>query len=191
MVLVGEEITPPDYHLLAVGITDAISGERLARTIDEVHRQGGVAIAAHPYEPFWPAYDAEALQKLDGAEVVRPESQQDEARASQLREFFRRAPLTAIGASDSRGLGPMGYSRTYVFARERTEQGVLDAVRDGRTVVYDRGRAYGDPALIEMAAANGTLDRDAPDLPVPGGARLFSRIAAVAGLVGVLLFNKW
>jgi hypothetical protein len=97
---------------------------------------------------------AEALRVLDGAEVVRPEAQGDERLASQLREFFSRADLTAIGDSDYHGIGLIGYSRTYVFARERTEQGVLDALREGRTVVYDRGRAFGDPAMIQMTSEN-------------------------------------
>lgn len=192
IVLVGEEVASGRYHLLAVGIADPIS-PRLpaARAIEGVHRQGGVAIAAHPYEAFWPAYDAEAMRTLDGAEVVRPEAQDDETLAAQLRAFFGRADLTAIGASDFHGIGLMGYSRTYVFARSRTEEGVLDAIREGRTVVYDRERAYGDPAMIKIASENGGLPRAVPELPAPGAAKLFSRVAALLALAIALLFNKW
>ena len=65
------------------------------------------------------------------------------------------ARLTAIGDTDyhlgpmSPYLGEMGLCRTYVFVRERTEKGVLDALREGRTVVYDREHIYGDPAMIQ------------------------------------------
>lgn len=192
MVIVGEEITTPRYHLIAVGIADAIPANLpVGRAIDEVHTQGGVAIAAHSYEVYWPTYDADALEKLDGAEVVRPESQYVDNMAVQLREFFGRAQLTAVGASDYHGLGTVGYSRTYVFARSRTEQGVLDAIRDGRTVVYDRARAFGDPAMIAIAAEHGGLPREVPELPVPGAVRVFSRIAALLALTIALLFNRW
>ena len=133
----------------------------------------------------------EVLDKLDGAEIVRPEAQNSERMASMLREFSSRATLTAIGSSDYHGLGPIGYSRTYVFARERTERAVLDAVRERRTVVYDRDRAYGDPAMIRLAAANGGLPNAVPVLPAPGAARAFSRIGAVVALVCALLFNRW
>jgi predicted metal-dependent phosphoesterase TrpH len=193
IVIVGEEIGSSRYHMLAVGIVDAVSSElSAADAIDEVHRQGGVAIAAHPYEQFQPAYDAEALQKLDGSEVVRPETQHDAQAAAQLREFFARAETTAIGASDYHSAGTrVGHSRTYVFALDRTEQAVLDAIREGRTVVYDRERAYGDPALIELAAASGGLPNVVPELPAPGALRVFSKVAAALALVVVLLLNRW
>jgi hypothetical protein len=191
MVITGEEITAPDYHLLAIGISRTISPYLpLIGAIEEVHAQGGVAIAAHPYEDVWPTYDADALRVLDAAEVVRPEAQNNDRAASELREFFGRAQVTAIGNSDYHGLGPMGYSRTYVFARERTERAVLDALREGRTVVYDRDLAYGDPAMIQLAASAG-LSRDVPEWPTPGPVRFFSRVATFVALVVVLLFNRW
>ena len=191
MVLLGEEVTTSSYHLVAVGISSFVECGGLSGVIDAIHAQGGVAIAAHPYEDVWPSYDAEALEKLDGAEVVRPEAQNDERMAAQLRTFFGRASLTAIGSTDYHGLGPVGYSRTYVFARERTERAVLDAVREGRTVVYDRDRVYGDPAMIQIAERHGGLPRDVPQIPVPGAARAFSHIAAIAALLGALFFNRW
>lgn len=191
MVLVGEEITTSGYHLIAAGISSFVDRGTQSSVIDAIHAQGGVAIAAHPYEDAWPSYDTEVLEKLDGAEVVRPEAQNDDRMAAQLRTFLGRGSLTAIGSSDYHGIGPVGYSRTYVFARERTERAVLDAVRDGRTVVYDRDRAYGDPALIQIAERHGGLPRDVPRIPLPGSARAFSHVAAVAALLGALFFNRW
>lgn len=191
MVLVGEEITTSSYHLIAVGISSFVDRGPQSSVIDAIHAQGGVAIAAHPFEDAWPSYDAEVLEKLDGAEVVRPEAQNEERMAAQLRRFFGRASLTAIGSSDYHGIGPVGYSRTYVFAPERTEQAVLDAIREGRTVVYDRDRVYGDPSLIQIADRHGGLPRDVPRIPIPGPMRAFSHIAAVVALLGALFFNRW
>src|SRR5262245_55325926 len=93
LVIVGEEIASGQYHLLAAGIANTISERQpAARAIGAVHGQGGVAIAAHPYETYWPAYDADALRTLDGAELVRPESQVLDDAASQLHAFAARAP---------------------------------------------------------------------------------------------------
>jgi PHP-associated len=128
---------------------------------------------------------------LDGAEIVRPEAQHDERMALGLRDFFSRGSLTAIGSSDYHGFGLIGYCRTYVFARTRTVQGVLEAVRDGRTVVYSRDHAYGDPALIELASAIPDLPRGIPQLPAPGAARLFSRLTTLLVLGAILFFNRW
>jgi hypothetical protein len=52
---------------------------------------------------------------------------------------------------------------------------VLDALREGRTVVYGRGRDFGDPALIEFASDHGGLPAEPPVLPAPGTALVVSR----------------
>jgi len=191
IVLVGEEIhsTPLGYHLLAIGIRNTIGWRQpAAAAIDEVHKQGGVAIAAHPFPPYV-SYDAEAMRKLDGAEVVHPAALRNERLASELREFFGRAPLTAIGDSDyhlgprSPQAGAMGLCRTFVFAREQTEKGVLDALRERRTIVYDREHVYGDPALIQLAAQDGRLPKLAHTEPER---KWITSISGVAGLLGLL-----
>jgi hypothetical protein len=194
IVIVGEEIhsTAYGYHLLALGIGKTIGWKQQASSaIDEVHRQGGVAIAAHPVAPY-AAYDVEAMRKLDGAEVVHPVALRNKAFAAELRQFFFSRPhLTAIGDSDyhlgpmSPQVGEMGLCRTYVFVRERTEKAILDALREGRTVVYDREHIYGDPAMIQLVADDGRLPKLAVTARKPNFARLFSGIIGVLGLLAL------
>jgi len=192
IVLKGEEITTPRFHVLAIGVDGTVSNQlALEDTLDTIHRRGGVAIAAHPYRVVWGNYDAESMKKLDGSEVVRPEAQFDAAAATELREFNARAPLTAFGNSDYRGPTPMGFSRTYVFATARTAEAVMDALRARRTVVYDRDRAYGDHALIALADANGGLPRNIPAVPAPGWLRAIGRLGTLGALVALVLFNRW
>src|SRR5262249_4226968 len=150
--------------------------------------QGGVAIAAHPIAPYT-AYDAEAITKLDGAEVVHPLGLRNEIFASQLRQFFNRARVTAIGDTDyhlgpmSPQLGQMGLCRTFVFVQERTEKGVLDALRQGRTIVYDRDHTYGQPAMIQLAAEDGRLAK----LAFAGHERnAIASFSAITGVLGLL-----
>jgi hypothetical protein len=190
MVIVGEEIHSIGYHLLAIGISSAIPWrQKSAGAIDDVHRQGGVAIAAHPIDRY-SAYDPEAMRKLDGAEVVHPIALQDEEFASQMRAFFRRRRMTALGDSDFH-LGPMspqlemGLCRTFVFVRERTQKGVLDALREGHTVVYDRERAYGDPELIRIAADDGRLPKLALTAEHPPLTTFASGILGTLGLLAL------
>jgi predicted metal-dependent phosphoesterase TrpH len=191
IVIAGEEITAPEYHLIGVGLSQTIPhGVPLADAIASVHAQGGVAIMAHPYGMDWLAANAPELRALDGAEVVRPEALVDEEAAARLRDFFARGTFTAIGSSDFHGLGPIGFARTWVFAREATAQGVLDALRDGRTVVYGRDRVHGDPELIALAAQAG-LPHDPPTSPLTGALAWLSRIGILAALAAVLVFNHW
>src|SRR5882672_63719 len=73
IILRGEEIIAPKYHLIAAGISETISfRQSAASAIDEVHRQGGIAIAAHPGPDWWAGYDKPAMARLDGAEICHP-----------------------------------------------------------------------------------------------------------------------
>jgi hypothetical protein len=184
IVIAGEEIVSGRYHLLAIGIQRTIGWNQTAGSaIDAIHKQGGIAIAAHPAMRYWPAYDAQARGKLDGAEVVHPVAWASEEYAAQLRQFYESAHLAAFGDSDFHGLGPIGVCRTWIFAREASEQGVLGAIRAGRTVVYDRGRVYGDPELIRLAAQDGRLPRFDSAALSTGFSVMLSRIAGIAGLL--------
>jgi hypothetical protein len=133
------------------------------------------------------AYDAEAM--LDGAEVLHPIAYESEEFAAHLRHFYGRARLTAIGDSDYHGLGPMGLCRTYVFTPEETERGILNSLRLGHTVVYDRGRVDGDPAIIRLAAEDGNLPQLALVALVPGFLSVYSRIAGIVSLIGAVILG--
>jgi predicted metal-dependent phosphoesterase TrpH len=190
IVLSGEEITTPGYHLIGIGIERRVATDlTAAQAIEDVHRQGGVAIAAHPYRGMWPAYDDDAMRVLDGAEVVRPETPALPAAAAELREFYARAPMAAIGSSDYHGMGLIGYARTLVFARARTVAAVVEAIRARQTVVFDGDRAYGDPELVQLANQAG-LRTPYPTLPTPGSWRLFSRGTGVLALLALVLLRR-
>jgi predicted metal-dependent phosphoesterase TrpH len=186
IVIAGEEILGhgDQYHMIAAGIRDVVSFRQdAASAIDQIHQQGGIAIAAHPFPDFSAGWDGEAVMKLDGAEICHPGifgrgNQRD------LERFAARAPMAAIGSSDFHGLGQMGLCRTYVFATDDSERAILDAVRARRTIVFgEGGHAYGDPALLQYA--DRLRDR-APASDSRGGSLdWFSRLAGVAGLAGL------
>ena len=152
IVIAGEEVRGPHFHLIAVNVHRPVSWRlSAADAIDDVHRQGGIAIAAHPTESSWPHWDDAAMERLDGAEVWQPIGYVWPGAAVQLQEFFGRRPLAAIGSSDYHGYGPLGLCRTLVFVRDATPDGVVEALRAHRTVVLDGEHAWGDPALAPIA----------------------------------------
>ena len=159
-----------------------------ASTIREIHRRGGVAVAAHPHGDTTAGYDSEALALLDAAERTHPGMHRDEEIASEFEEFFTRARqhnprLSPLGDSDFHFTGKIGLCHTYVLAREISEAAVLDAIRAGRTVAYDaEGRPYGDPALVEIAER---ARRARVAAPPPWAAR--ANIAGVLMVWGGLL----
>ena len=186
IVLIGEELPEIPHHIVAVGIQTTVdSALPIATQIDEIHRQGGVAIAAHPGEFFWKGFEP-VMDRLDGTEICHPYSFEYPDAHPQLEEFARRADAAAIGSSDFHGPGRQGMCRTFLFVREATEAGILEAIRAKRTVVYGGPdlKAYGDPELIRLAEADGRLRRMASiDYPVG----ILGRLSQILGIAGVAL----
>ena len=187
LVIAGEEVTHPGYHLIAVGIDRTVSPESaVTDTVRRIHEQGGVAIAAHPMHAFV-GYDDAALSAVDGTEVAHPE-RVEKYRREYVATFERARRLNPriapIGSSDFHNTPALGQCRTFVFVRERSKAGVLEALRAGRTVATDEhGRLYGDPSLVERVRRT----------PPEGRADVhpsWQRLAVVlswCGLAGVLL----
>ena len=187
IVIGGEEVLAEGrFHMIALGVTTVVDYRKTAvDVVNDVHRQGGVAIAAHPFHTIVSGW-ADAMQVLDGGEICHPNIFWQPGGQSELEEFAARQPIAAIGSSDFHGTGRMGVCRTYVFVREPSEQGILDAIRAHRTVVFGLGdRVYGDKDLVKYAA---TLRGRTP-LRGGKGSTLewVSRIAALTGFAGLVM----
>lgn len=161
IVLPGVEVGNAGLHLIAAGVKETIDWRLTAdEAIDAAHRQGGVAIAAHPVRRSWLTRNERALRELDGVEAAHsliyfePDGRQD------LIEFWSRARaakpnIAPIGSSDFHGLPDMGVCRTYLFVKERSARGVLEAIRNGFTVASDgRGALTGSPDLVKAVEAH-------------------------------------
>jgi hypothetical protein len=184
IVIRGQEVTTQAFHMVALGITELIDWRLNARdAIAAIHAQGGVAIAAHPVEVSWRDHDEEALRMLDGAEVAHQSRRRVSLSRDEFLEFFHRVQavnprVAPIGSTDFHMVAPLGLCRTYLLVRERSAGGVLEAIRDGRTVGVDgRGVLFGTPehvALVEQFLS--TASRPA----VSGSERLAAFVAMLA-----------
>ena len=188
MVLPGQEVTTPGFHLIAVGI-DRVIDWRLSVTeaVAEIHQQGGAAIAAHPIERSWRPLDGASLAALDGAEVAHPITAAAPSTRAVLETFFARAAeanpdLAPVGSTDFHVTGPLGRCRTYLIVPERSPAGAIAALRRGTTVAGDHdGRLHGsapDVALVRRALASAG--------PVAGPSTA-EKTAALTALFGLLL----
>jgi hypothetical protein len=166
IVLVGEEISASQCHLLAVGIDHTIEwGRRASRTIGDIRRQGGIAIAAHPLPGRWPGCD-EAAARLDGSEVVHPIMFGREENAAALRTFnargrWRRLAAATSTSGSSGWRGPTCCARTLGRGDRRGGAGPAH----GRLRWPPRLRRPGPRAARRRgwtAAANGRGRRAAP-----------------------------
>ena len=182
IVLIGEEIPEIPHHVIAVGIhTTVDSALPIAEQVDEIHRQGGVAIAAHPGAFFWPGFEP-VMDRLDGTEICHPATFDYPQFRPELEEFYRRVGAAAIGSSDFHGPGRLGMCRTFLFVNDVSAAGILEAIREKRTVVYGRDeQVYGDPELVKVAEADGRLRKAAStEYPVS----VLDRISQILGIAG-------
>lgn len=121
-VVVGQEVESADGHILGLWTPKLVAPDLPAQeTVDAIHAQGGLAIAAHPFAPRWwhkhglcrgerAVYDC---VDYDGVEVANSTPllflANFHARAYQRANRHR---LAATGGSDAHMLSVVGTSRT-------------------------------------------------------------------------------
>ncbi|MFT3771171.1 MAG: CehA/McbA family metallohydrolase [Minicystis sp.] len=199
-ILPGEEVTTRRYHLHGVGLRERLDASApLPEVLAAIHRQGGIAIAAHPVRQYWPAFQAE-IDHIDAAEVMHPLAyggSRNDWSWQQMRQFYETVrgeghKLTAIGSSDYHFFSPLGVCRTLVFAKDDSEASVIEALKAGRTVVFDlEGRAYGDAEMIDTLAREPYTPR-AQDYGYRGSgwADRLARAFGWLGLLGLILVGR-
>jgi hypothetical protein len=187
IVLPGQELTTAGFHMALVGVAATVDWRLSAsEAIDETHRQGGVAIAAHPVPDSWRTTDAGALAKLDGVEALHQLVHFEPDGRGQLAAFLDRVravnpDVAPIGSSDFHYFPDLAACRTYLLVDQRSARGVLEAIRAGRTVAADGrgtliGRAEHVREVQAQLAGNPPPEED-----------LRQRLAAIGVLVGLTL----
>ena len=135
----GMEVTSADGHVLAIGVEDTVpSGMTFAKTLNAIRSRDGLAIVPHPFQSsrsgVAPNITQEALASADAIEVYN--SRLLTGRANRKAEWFARThdlPMTA--GSDAHIAEMVGQAVTRVGAEQRSLDGILDAIRAGRTSV--------------------------------------------------------
>jgi hypothetical protein len=165
--------------------------QRIPAAVAAAHAQGAVAILAHPAgDAFRRTITDEGLRAVDGIEVAHPLKElSDSLRADFARVYARTVALNprtaAIGSSDFHYFAPLGVSRTYLFVRQPTPLGVLEAIRAARTIACDpRGRTFGPPRLAALVADRCRADAAAP---VDGRLAGLATLLVWAGLLTLVL----
>lgn len=182
--LAGEEIscdesgiTEGASHLLAYGITTPMNSIGIGpdwfpddpdqqNAIDFVEMQSGLAYLAHPFggpDPIpltemWDWDDIDSSQGYTGLEVFH-EIWQDEYDGRTLAKWVEYIldgeKIYGIGNSDAHDLHSLGRARTYSYTETFTEDGFLDALRNGHSimtngplVIFNITNEFGETAII-------------------------------------------
>jgi predicted metal-dependent phosphoesterase TrpH len=169
-LVVGEEITTRRGHLRALFLTDRIPALRpLEETIERIHAQGGIAIAAHPMAPLTPSlgrrsllrlhHDPDARHRLDAIEMLNP-SVAGRARRPHRHALNQVMELAAVGNSDAHVLEHIGTGWTW-FAGQRapptTRRGRSPGDRPAEGDAGPTGCERHRPAAGARPGTSGTL----------------------------------
>lgn len=117
-LVVGEEITTRRGHVLALFLTERVPALRpLAETLERIHAQGGIAIAAHPLAPLTPSLGARSLlamrDQLDAIELFNPSAAGRARQSARRRLNAEVLRLPAVGNSDAHVLEGIGSGWTW------------------------------------------------------------------------------
>jgi hypothetical protein len=138
----GMEVTSAAGHVLGLGITDAVPpGLPFGETVERIREQGGLAVVPHPFQRSRHGVAAHIsrteLADVDAIEVYN--SRLLTGLANRWAEqFAERNGLPMTAGSDAHIAEMVGQAVTQVDAAERSADGILRAVKRGRTTVLGK-----------------------------------------------------
>jgi predicted metal-dependent phosphoesterase TrpH len=136
-VIPGEEISSSDGHIVGLFLTQEIRSDMTAQeTIDAIHAQGGIAIAAHPLLPHSLGKLAKTLP-FDGVETMNNAEElafavKGHSGGNRRASFYATVDKARIGSSDAHDSQSMAACYTLVQCTASIE-GVREAILAGRT----------------------------------------------------------
>jgi predicted metal-dependent phosphoesterase TrpH len=138
-LVVGEEITTRRGHVLALFLEERIPPLRpVEETLERIHEQGGLAIAAHPMAPLTPSLGQRTLRQLhdardprhhlDAIEMLNPSAAGRARRLARLHLNESLLHLPEVGNSDAHVLEHVGTAWTWFpgWSAEDYRRAVLD-----------------------------------------------------------------
>lgn len=156
-VIVGEEVSSADGHILGLFIEKRVRpGMSAAATVDAIHDQGGLAVAAHP---FWRTGGMARRGPVHGVGWLAADLDFDAVEIENSTPGFYPFNKLAARLCDGLGTAELGNSdahildavgRAYTTFPGRTAEDVRTAIETGRTRA--QRRRYEAIGLVRYAA---------------------------------------
>lgn len=142
VILRGMEVSARGAHILALDINEEVEmGLGILETVEKIHEQGGLAIIAHPYSVLRTWVNRREIEAA-GFDLVEVANAYQFPYGWMLERNTRLAQelgLPQTGGSDAHIPRTVGRAYTVLEVDERSEEGVLEALRKGKTRAEGRG----------------------------------------------------
>lgn len=113
-IIRGCEYSTEYGHLLALGMETEVKADSFESLIDGIHKAGGIAVLAHPYEHLKYRDKVEEIAHLiDGVEVYNSRAERKNKDANKMAfDFAKRHRLAIYGGSDAHTPAEVGNAYT-------------------------------------------------------------------------------
>jgi len=135
----GMEVTSADGHVLALGVRERIpKGLPFMETVERIREADGLAVVPHPFQKsrsgVAPNISAAELASADAIEAYNSRLLTGLANRRAER-FARKRGLPMTAGSDAHICEMIGQAPTQLETDDHSVEGILDAIRSGRTAV--------------------------------------------------------
>jgi len=143
LIIPGIEVSTKSGHIIGINITSPIpKGLSVEETIEKIHENGGIAIAAHPQTLFKDGVglNPEILSLgLDAIEVINSSLFPFRLLTNLTRRFAERYNMPQTAGSDSHMLETIGLAYTIIDVDEANIDNIIEAIKKGLTIPLGRG----------------------------------------------------
>ena len=148
-LVVGAELTTIEGHLLALFVEEPLPNLcRVEKALEAINRQGGLAVAPHPMNPFTRSLGARELRRAEGLHGIEAASCSPGGamRRAKALALNRELGLAEVGGSDAHFLDFVGAAYTTFEGKTATE--LKQAIASRATAAANGHR----PSLREIGA---------------------------------------
>lgn len=133
IVIPGIEVSTRQGHIIGLGVSGPIERGRSAdETISMIHRDGGIAVVPHPFDPVSPCVNPSRLRsRPEAIEVINSDALFFRLNTVLARRVAERLGLPMVAGSDSHIPETVGDAYTLVDSDSRKVEDILNAIRAG------------------------------------------------------------
>lgn len=136
-VIVGEEISTKQGHVIGLGLKNHIRpGLDFFSTLDEIHSQGGIAIAPHPFDIYKEGI-RELAKKCDAVEVFNALNM-DKVSNYVCERFASKNSLNSVAGSDAHCKEMIGHGAVKIDCSSKNTDDILESVVKGKVRLIKR-----------------------------------------------------
>jgi len=143
LVVPGMEVSSADGHIVALNLQELIpKGLSAQETVDRIHREGGIAIAVHPYAWLKGSLTSHVEDaRFDAVETVNACAVPFNRCKRKAGEIARKLNLPCVGGTDAHYGPTIGYGYTAIDC-EPTVDAIIKAIVSGDC------QAFGQPVPL-------------------------------------------